>query len=160
MKLNPLCSIGLLIIAALFFSGCGSSGYSTYPRTSVGTSQSVSKGTVLDVRNINVEGKSSHVGYSSGAILGGAVGQTAGSGTGRILASAGGAVVGGIVGTQVEKAMTAQIAQEVTIELDDGSLIVVVQKNNGPDFIEGDRVEVLESRRGDAVVRHEYFGSV
>jgi len=89
--------------------------------------------------------------------MGSAVGSTVGSGDGRVLASAGGAVVGAVVGQQVEKAMTSKIAQEITIEMDDGNTVVIVQELQEPRFSTGDRVSVLEARGGYARVRHEDY---
>ncbi|MCH6255142.1 hypothetical protein MLD52_01185 [Puniceicoccaceae bacterium K14] len=152
--------LGFSLVTSLLVGGCYSNNYSSnYPRSSVGTVQSVSKGTVLDVRHVNIEGRASLVGYNSGTILGAAVGQSAGSGTGRVIAAAGGAVVGGLVGLQVEKAVTGDIGQEMTIELEDGTIMVVVHKGKYPEFIEGDQVEVLETPRGQAQVRHDMYES-
>ena len=72
-------------------------------------------------------------------------------------ASAGGAVAGAIVGQQVEKSLTKKLAQEITIEMDDGSTVVVVQEMKEPPFNAGDRVSVLESRGGYARVRREDY---
>ncbi len=89
--------------------------------------------------------------------MGSAIGSTVGRGDGRVLASAGGAVAGAIVGEKVEKALTAKLAQELTIELDDGQTVVVVQELKEPAFQTGDRVSLLEARGGYARVRHEDF---
>lgn len=160
MKFKSAILLAASLATSLLLLGCYSSGTTTtYPRSSAGTAQTISKGTVLEVRSVNIEGRASNVGYTSGAILGGAVGQTVGSGDGRILASAGAAVVGGIVGLQVEKAVTADIAQEIVIEMENGSVIVVVQQGAYPEFIEGDEVEVIESSRGQAQVRHRIYGN-
>lgn len=92
------------------------------------------------------------MGHSSGAIVGSAVGQTMGNGSGRILASAGTAVVGGIVGGMVEKELTKKTAQELTIGLDDGVTVVVVQELKNAGFAEGDRVTVTHTPAGEAYV--------
>lgn len=138
--------------------GCASGGgYETVPRSSAGTTQTIDQGTVVATRDVRIEGESSQLGLYGGGIMGSAVGSTVGSGDGQVLASAGGAVVGAVVGKQVEKAMTSKIAQEITIEMDDGSTVVVVQEWREPSFNAGERVSVLEARGGYARVRHEDY---
>lgn len=150
---GAFCSIVLALLC-----GCASGGgYETVPRSSASTTQTLDQGTVVATRDVMIEGESSQLGLYGGGIMGSAVGSTVGSGDGQVLASAGGAVVGAVVGKQVEKAMTSKIAQEITIEMDDGSTIVVVQELQEPRFSSGDRVSVLEARGGYARVRHEDY---
>ncbi len=145
-------------IILVLLCGCASGGgYETVPRSSAGTTQTIDQGTVVATRDVRIEGESSQLGLYGGGIMGSAVGSTVGSGDGQVLASAGGAVVGAVVGKQVEKAMTSKIAQEITIEMDDGSTVVVVQELKEPRFNTGERVSVLEARGGYARVRHEDY---
>ncbi|MDQ8196832.1 glycine zipper domain-containing protein [Pelagicoccus enzymogenes] len=89
--------------------------------------------------------------------MGSAIGQTAGDGTGRTLAAAGGAVVGGIVGGMVEKELSKKQAQELTVDLDDGHTVVVVQETKDIGFVEGDRVSVTHTPSGEAHVAHAHY---
>ena len=148
-------AVGILLLALV--SGCASGGYPTVSSSTAGTTQTIDLGTVIATRPVKIEGESSQLGLYGGGIMGSAVGSTVGKGGGKVLASAGGAVVGAVVGQKIEKALTAQIAQEMTIELDDGRTIVVVQKLQEPEFHSGDRVSVLETRGGYARVRHEDY---
>ena len=149
---GTFCSIILSLLC-----GCASGGYETVPRSSASTTQTLDQGTVVATRNVKIEGESSQLGLYGGGIMGSAVGSTVGHGDGQVLASAGGAVVGAVVGQQVEKTMTTKIAQELTIEMDDGNTVVVVQELKDPKFTTGDRVSVLEARGGYARVRHEDY---
>ncbi len=145
---------------AFLLGACATRGsYESVPASSTGMSQSIQIGTVLDVRLVTVEGQKTGIGYTTGAILGSAIGQTVGQGSGRILAAAGGAAVGGIIGDQAEKDLTTKTAQEITIDLDEGPTIAVVQENRQPEFNIGDRVSVLETRAGFSRVRLEAFGN-
>ena len=146
-------SLGVLIIA--FLSGCATSPYETVPNSAAGTTQTLDLGTVIATRTVKIEGQATNLGRYGGGIMGSAVGSTIGRGDGRVLASAGGAVAGAIVGQKVEKALTSEIAQEMTIELDDGRTVVVVQEMGDPPFQSGDRVSIMETRTGIARVRHE-----
>lgn len=138
----------------LFLQGCVSKGYNVVPNSTVGKIQHVSSGTVVATRDVVIEGEATYLGRSSGAVLGSAVGQTAGKGSGRTLAAAGGAVVGGIVGGMVEKELTRKVAQEVTVTLDDGGTVVIVQEAKNIGFVEGDRVSVYHTPSGEAHLSH------
>ena len=154
---TKLISSAVAALLLLFISGCASGGYETVPNSSAGTTQSIDLGTVVGTRTVKIEGESGQLGLYGGGILGSAAGSTIGRGDGRTLASAGGAVAGAIVGRKIEKALTTKLAQEMTIELDDGRTLVVVQELKEPAFNSGDRVSVLETRNGDARVRHEDY---
>ena len=145
-------SIGLLL--ALCTYGCASKSYPTVPKSSAGVIQTLSHGTVVAVRTVQIDGQSTILGPTAGATVGAAVGRTAGQGSGQILASAAGAAVGGIVGAAVEKKLTTKQAQEVTIRMDGGERVTVVQEFEEPGFHEGDRVNVMESINGDARISH------
>ncbi len=150
-------SIQLLTILAISFLlvGCSSKGARhSVPHASVGASHRVENGTVVSVQTVRIEGQSGYVGYQTGTLLGAGVGQTIGAGTGRAAASLGGAAVGGLVGLAAEKAMTEKFGQEITIELDRGRLIAIVQEETDPAFRSGDRVTVLETPYGYSMVRH------
>ncbi|MEM9161388.1 MAG: hypothetical protein AAGB46_20265 [Verrucomicrobiota bacterium] len=145
----------LALLSFVFSAGCASGGgYTKVPRTSAGVSHSVELGTIVHVRKVNIEGESSNLGVVSGVGAGAAVGRTVGRGDGSLIAGAAGAVIGGIAGTKIEKAMTAKLAQEVTIESDDGGTMVVVQELQDPEFREGDRVAILETNAGWTRIRH------
>ena len=63
-----------------------------------------------------------------------------------------GAFAGGLVGAGIENAATTQLGLEITVRLDSGETIAVVQ---GADtvFQPGDRVELLKSFDGTVRVR-------
>ena len=145
------------VLALALFSGCASSQFETVPSSAAGTTQSIDMGTVIATRTVKIEGNATNLGTYGGGVMGSAVGSTIGRGDGRTLASAGGAVAGAVVGRKVEKALSAKMAQEVTIELDDGRTVVVVQEMQEPPFQSGDRVSVMETRTGIARIRHEDF---
>ncbi|EDY83578.1 Rickettsia 17 kDa surface antigen family [Verrucomicrobiia bacterium DG1235] len=121
--------------------------------------QHLNGGTVVSVKTIVIDGTSSNVGRAAGAAIGGGIGRTVGSGDGTVLATAVGVAAGVVVGPMVEKELTKKVAQEVTIDLDDGHVIVVVQETKDGGFFEGDRVEVMESITGVARIRHAEFES-
>lgn len=150
-------SLSLLVICLL--QGCATQGYETVPRSTAGKIQQVTTGTVVSARPVVIEGDATYLGQSSGAIMGSAIGQTAGDGTGRLIAAAGGAVVGSIVGGMVEKELSQKQAQELTVSLDDGGTVVVVQERKNVGFVEGDRVSVAHAVSGEAHISHAHYES-
>lgn len=151
-KILPIIATALAIAV---FGGCASNQLDSVPSSASSTVQTLDLGTVIAVRDVNIEGESTNLGTYGGGVMGSAIGSTVGSGDGRIIAAAAGSVVGAVVGEKIEKELTKKIAQEITVEMDDGGTIVVVQERVEPIFSAGDRVSLLETRTGHARVRHE-----
>lgn len=150
-------------VSLVFLSSCASPSETaklpTVPASIAGKSLRPDTGTVVSIREVVIDGEATLLGRSAGAGVGAAVGQTAGSGDGRILASAGGAVAGAIVGGMVEKELSKVRAQEITIHLDDGPSLVVIQKIEEGGFREGDRVIVVQTMGGEARVSRAHYES-
>jgi len=144
--------------ALLYTAGCASrhpAGLTVYEPWQTNVAQRVEWGTVEGVRTVVIEGESSQVGrYGGGAIGSAVVGTTVGSGSGAVIASAGGAVVGAVAGEAVEKALTTKTGQEISVALDNGDHIVVVQELEQGRFYDGERVRILLSSTGTARVTH------
>jgi outer membrane lipoprotein SlyB len=147
VKIGRLVSIVFTTGAvALLFGGCATnSGRPLVPHSHSGQMFRVQTGTVLAVREVVIEGSAdTNVGLYGGAIMGGAAGSgVGGGGFGTTMASAVGAVGGMIAGRQVEKAVTKADGYEITVQLDDGKQIMVVQKQTDGGFMDGDRVRVM-----------------
>jgi outer membrane lipoprotein SlyB len=114
------------------------------PRAHVGVAAELTQGVVITAVPVTIEGDDSGIGTMGGAGVGGAGGVAAagGGGTEAIVASAVGAVAGAVVGKAVEERVTRKPGQRVTIRLDDGKIIEVVQEAEDGIFLEGDRVNV------------------
>lgn len=133
-------------VFALVLSGCSSAGgRPVVPSSHSGQMFRVEVGTVVHVREVLIEGNTdSNVGQWGGAIMGGAAGSAAGGGgVATRLASAAGAVGGMVVGRQVEKAVTKADGYQITVLLDNGDQVMVVQEMEKGGFIDGDRVRVM-----------------
>lgn len=143
---------GLLLLAGLpFIAACASSSSGkVFTRDEARTARSVVEGRVADVRPVQIEGNRSVLGTAGGGYVGYELGRTIGSGRGRDLAGAVGAVAGAAAGQAVEERATRQDALQITIDLDRGETIAVVQADD-VEFAPGERVKVL--RRGDGAAR-------
>ena len=135
------------VLTASLVTGCAQQGlYGTsYSRDQVRQAQTVQYGTIESVTPVVIEGRDDGiVGSGTGAIVGGIAGNQIGGGSGRTLATVVGAVAGGLVGQRIEKSATTRQGQELTIRLDSGRVVSVVQEvDNGQFFRPGDRIRVL-----------------
>jgi outer membrane lipoprotein SlyB len=116
-----------------------------YSRDDARKIQMVRMGVVESVRTVKIEGTQSNIGTATGAVIGGIAGSSVGSG-GRDSAVAAvlGAVVGGIAGSAAEEFATRKDGIEITIKLDNGTLVSVVQEAT-EQFSPGQRVRLIES---------------
>ncbi|MHC5083227.1 MAG: outer membrane lipoprotein [Planctomycetota bacterium] len=142
----------VLLAISIFIAGCGPAhSGSTYSRSEAGKAQTVEDGEVIFIREVQVEGSKSGLGMVAGGILGYAVGNTVGGGSGKTVARAAGTVGGAAAGAAVEEKSTREIALEITVQLDNGKVVAVVQSADEK-FEEGDKVRVLQRPDGTARV--------
>ena len=140
-------------IGALALGGCAYHGGSAdYRGYEVRGEQSVRFGVVESVREVRIDPRESGVGTAGGAVLGGLAGSNVGGGSGQIAGAIGGAILGGIIGQNIEKSANERRGFEVTVLLDTGKYLAVVQEADEP-FRAGDRVRIL-SGRGTTRVTH------
>jgi outer membrane lipoprotein SlyB len=137
--------------ALLLLGGCahpgGSADYRSYETMG---EQSVRFGVVETVRPVRIRPRDTGVGSSAGAFIGGIAGSHAGSGHGNIVGAIGGAIIGSIVGHNLEQAGNEVPGIEVTVLLDSGRYIAIVQQEDEV-FRAGDRVRVLSGRSSTRV---------
>jgi outer membrane lipoprotein SlyB len=108
--------------------------------------QSVRYGVVDTVRDVTIAARRTGVGSASGAVIGSIAGSHAGHGYhGHVAGFLGGAILGALIGNEVERAANEQPGLELTVVLDSGRTIAVVQDAEER-FRAGDRVRVLSGR--------------
>jgi len=141
------------VSAIALLAGCASSNSGDiYSRDQARTTQTVQMGTVQAVRNVQIEGTKSGIGTVAGGVAGGVAGSTIGGGKGQVLAALGGAAIGAVGGTVAEEKLTKKNGLEITVKLDSGSVIAVVQEADVM-FSVGERVRVLTGGGTTRVVR-------
>ena len=147
-------AIALMATALLGVAGCAAPprGGADYRGYETRTEQTVRFGVVESVRAVRINPTDTGVGATSGAVLGGIAGSTVGRGHGSVAGAVAGAVIGGVVGSAVEKDANNRQGIEITVMLDGGRYIAVVQEAD-EDFRVGDRVRIL-SGRGSTRVSH------
>ncbi|HNV87432.1 MAG TPA: glycine zipper 2TM domain-containing protein [Methylotenera sp.] len=136
----------LLLIAflAVFLAACASSNSgSVYKRDDARKVQTVKTGVVESVRTVKLEGTKSPVGTVAGGAVGGIAGSSVGHGRGSAIGAVIGAVAGGIAGSAIEEGVTRKDAIEITVKLDGGAMIAIVQEAD-EEFHPGDKVRIVE----------------
>ena len=146
----------MLAAAALctVVTGCAAPGLGggSYSREQARREQTVRMGYVESVREVKLEGTRSGVGPGAGAVAGGIAGSTIGHGRGSALGAVAGAVVGGIAGQAAEQGITAKRGVEVTVKLDNGQMVAIMQEADET-FRPGDHVRILSDGATSRVTR-------
>lgn len=147
-------SLAVSLAVILILTGCASSrSANVYPRSQTRTEMIVRPGVIESVREVTLEGTKSGVGSASGVIIGGVAGSTIGGGRGQIVGAVIGALLGGMAGNAIEEDATRRLGLEITVRLDQGPLIAVVQEGDPLEFRIGDRVRVLSGSGETRVTR-------
>ena len=143
-----------LLLSVLLLTACASpqSG-DVYTRDQARREMTVRKGVVESVRIVNVEGTKTGVGGLSGAAVGGIAGSNIGGGKGQIVGAIIGAVAGGLAGGALEESATRKQSLEITVDLDGGKTVVIVQDAQPGEFRAGDRVRVVSGGGDTRVTR-------
>lgn len=143
----------LVISLAIIISACASSkSGDVYTRDDARKVQTVKLGVVESVRQVKLEGTKTPIGGAAGAVVGGVAGSTVGHGAGSTIAAVLGAVAGGLAGSAAEEGLTRKNGIEITVKLDSGPMIAVVQEATET-FQPGEKVRILESG-GETRVSH------
>lgn len=135
-----------LAFLVTFLAACASSNSgSVYSRDEARKTQTVKTGIVESVRQVKLEGTKSPVGTVAGGAVGGIAGSSiGGDGKSGMVGAVLGAVVGGIAGSMAEEGITRKDALEITIKLDGGGLVAIVQEAD-EEFKAGEKVRIIES---------------
>jgi len=142
MNITKLLAVGLV---SLFLGACASSNSgSVYSRDDARRVQTVKTGVVESVRQVKLEGTKSPVGTVAGAAVGGVAGSTIGHGKGSAIAAVVGAVAGALAGSAIEEGVTRKDALEITVKIDGGALVAIVQESD-EQFKAGDKVRLIEN---------------
>jgi len=144
----------LAIGCAVVLGGCAYNyGANEYRGYEARGEQSVRFGVVESVRTVRIQPVDTGLGATSGAVIGGIAGSNVGGGSGQVAGAIGGAILGGIIGQSVERSANDRRGVEVTVVLDSGKYIAVVQEADEA-FRAGDRVRILSGRGGITRVTH------
>lgn len=143
--------LALILCAAMLVACKDRPGQDAYSASEVGMSRSVEFGTVLNAREVDIQGEDSKYAALIGAGLGGAGGATVGKGSGKDWAIIGTAVAGAIAGHYAGEALNDRKGMEYVVQLQSGETKTIVQEENEKDvvFKPGDHVMLQYCDGGD-----------
>lgn len=141
-----LCAIGL--------AGCTpQTGPSTFSQAESGQVVPVQHGEITALRPVDIRPGQTRVGTVAGAALGALGGSQIGrSTTANIAGGVAGAVAGGAAGSAVQGSSSTS-GLEITIRLDTGETVAIVQPGDPRDFRVGDRVRISGTAENARVSR-------
>ncbi|EUJ09752.1 outer membrane lipoprotein [Methylophilaceae bacterium 11] len=134
----------LIVITSILAACASSNSGSVYKRDDARKVQTVKTGIVESVRQVKLEGTKSPVGTVAGGAIGGIAGSSIGGGRGSAIAAVIGAVAGGLAGSAAEEVVTRKDGIEITVKLDGGGLIAIVQEADEA-FSPGEKVRIVEN---------------
>lgn len=143
--MKRLFAIAAIVPACLSLTlACAQPGSSTMSSSQTNQMQTVVNGEVLAVRPVEIRPNTTRVGMVTGAALGGIGGAQIGGGTAANVAGGiAGAVAGGMLGSAIQRGGQTHSGIEITVKLDSGETIAIVQAGNMNDFAVGNRVRVI-----------------
>ena len=122
-----------------------------YTRQEARVAWDVHYGKVTAVDEVVIEGQRTALGRVGGGLIGYEVGRTVGEDSGEDVAGAVGAVAGAVAGQAIEERATREDGWQITVDLDSGREIAVVQARD-QSFQVGERVRVYMRHGGAARV--------
>jgi len=140
------------VLSLAVLSGCAQPSSRLYTQNQTQRAQTVDPGTVVSVQQVNMQGDQSQWLTVGGAALGGIAGSKLGNGSrGSAAGAIAGALAGGYGTQALQQSMGSQTALEITVKLDSGRMISIVQAAD-VSFVKGERVRVLSGAGADRVV--------
>ena len=156
MRISLMKTQAAIVLVSALITGCaGGLKGDTYTREDARKVQQVQYGVVESAIPVVIEGnRQGIVGTGAGTIIGGLAGSTVGKGRGAEISAVLGAVVGGIAGSSLEEGLTRAQGQEITVQMEDGRVLSIVQEVEEENFFRpGDRIRLL---RLNGVTRVSY----
>lgn len=144
MNTRVLQWLAVALVTSILAACASSNSGNVYSRDEARRVQTVKTGVVESVRAVKLEGTKSPVGTIAGGAVGGIAGSSIGGGRGSMIGAVLGAVAGGLAGSAAEEAVTRKNALEITVKLDGGGLVAIVQEAD-EQFNAGDRVRIVEN---------------
>jgi outer membrane lipoprotein SlyB len=135
----------LLLLSLMMIQGCASSlKGDVYSRNEAQKTMNFRWGTIESTKPVVIQGDRSEKGLLAGGLIGGLAGSGVTNSSTQGLVTVVGAVAGAVAGQMAEEKMTRAQGLEITLKMDDGQEIVIVQEVEKVDeFASGDHVKVI-----------------
>ena len=146
----------LMSVMLLGAAGCAQNlSSNVYSASETRKMQTIQEGQVVELVAVQIEGSDSGLGAIVGGAAGGiAAGANIGGGSGSNIAAIGGALLGGMLGSMAEESLTKQPGVNVTVRLNSGELVSVIQPvEENMIFQVGDNVRIYTQSGTSRVVK-------
>ena len=120
--------IAILMVASLALGACSHPSQNAYRADEVGKTSTVSFGSVIAVREVDIIGENTGTGALIAGAAGAGAGAYVGSGSGTAWAVGAGLIAGLVAGALAEQAMSDRTGLEYTVILESGVTLTVVQE--------------------------------
>ena len=139
----------LILLGVLILAGC-TNRHSPHVYSGSETMQAdeISYGTITRMNAVTIKDENTGVGLVGGGVAGGVLGSQIGGGSGRVLGAVGGAIVGAAAGALAEDEFQKTAGVQITVRLDTGRRVAIVQAAEGSNYSVGQRVRVVTSPTG------------
>lgn len=138
--MNPRSLVVLGVAGVLSLGGCASAAKKpVYTTSQTGVILREQRGTITEVRDVVIEDQPIYNQGGMGRRVGSAVGSAVITGSPERALGSIGAVIGGEIGAKADK----RAGEEITIRLDNDSVITVVQERGDTPLAPGERVRVV-----------------
>jgi outer membrane lipoprotein SlyB len=136
--------IAIVAMTLVVAGGCATYPGDAYYAGQAYRAHSVELGVVETLRPVQIQGHPTGAGAATGAVIGGVGGyQIGGSSSANAAGAFIGAIIGSLVGSAIERDATRVNGVEITVRLDSGRMLAVVQEGAVEEFRPGDRIRVL-----------------
>ncbi len=134
----------LVMISIVALTGCAmqSRSASVYRAGESSVEQTVRFGTIESIRQVTIQRDSKGIGVVAGGAVGGIAGSSVGDGRSGQVGAVLGAVLGGIAGQAIEERANQVPGVEITVRLESGRLIAIVQEDD-QSLRAGDKVRLV-----------------
>ncbi|WP_290920987.1 glycine zipper 2TM domain-containing protein [Halodesulfovibrio sp.] len=143
----------LLLLALVALVGCTNRyNPNVYSGDQAMQADSISYGTITRMNAVTIKDDNTGVGLVGGGVAGGVLGSQIGGGSGAVVGAVGGAILGAAAGAYAEDEFQKTNGVQITVRLDSGRSVSIVQAAEGSNYSVGQRVRVVTSPNGRARV--------
>lgn len=139
----------LVLIALAVLAGCTNRhSPNVYSGSQTMQADNISYGTITRMNAVTIKDENTGVGLVGGGVAGGVLGSQIGGGSGAVVGAVGGAIVGAVAGAVAEDEFQKTDGVQITVRLDAGRSVSIVQAAEGSNYSVGQRVRVVSSPSG------------
>ena len=139
----------LIILAVVILAGCTNRyNPNVYSGDQAMQADTIKYGTITRINAVTIKDDNTGIGLLGGGLAGGLLGSQIGGGSGRVLGAVGGAALGAAAGAVAEDELQKTNGVQITVKLDSGQSVSIVQAAEGSNYSVGQRVRVVSSPNG------------